>query len=199
MRSRPRGDEGVTLIELVVVMTVMTIFLAIFTAGIVRLSRTSTRVEAGATGQSQLDIAFMRLAEEIHYASQMSQNGTVNSDAYIEYLTLGSGTRTCVELRVHVASGQLQRRTWTQGAAPLTPTPWRALASGVSPWPGVAPFTPVAADPTYNLRRLRVRLAVTTGGDAQPVTRQSDVTFTALNSSPGAADPTVCTEGRSVP
>jgi type II secretory pathway pseudopilin PulG len=201
MNARPRrgrlpghrDDSGITLLEVVVAMSIMTVFMAMFTAAIVQVYRVTNSVEAAATAQSQIHIAFQRLDLEIRYADGISTPGNVGADSYVEYLTTNTDTETCTQLRWRAAGGalpaQLLRRTWSLTAPPSGPNdpahPWRPLATGLTPavvgGAPVPPFTLQPAAPPYTFPTLRLRLAVQAGADRTSATRQSDVTFTALN------------------
>jgi prepilin-type N-terminal cleavage/methylation domain-containing protein len=189
-------DGGLTLIEVVVAMSIMTVVGAMFTASVLQLFRSASFSEAASTAQSQVNIAFLRLDKEIRYAAAVSTPGSVGSDSYIEFLTSYTGTPVCTELRLHVATRQLQRRTWIQGSSPLAPSAWIPLASSVS---SPQPFTFTAADATFNYQRLRLQLVATSGSGGTATPKQSDITFTALNTSLATSSATTCTEGRAVP
>lgn len=183
-------DRGVTLVEMAVALTLMSIFLAMFTTGVVRLFRSANHNDAAATAQSQIHIAFQRLDTQIRYAASISLEGTGpgGSDWYVEYLTTHTGTPVCTQLRL-TAGGLLQDRSWTQGA---TPPSFATLSSGIS---GTHPFTRESAGVDgYAFERLAVSVSASGGPDAR--TRQISIAFTALNSSAGTANDTACTEGR---
>jgi hypothetical protein len=113
----------------------------------------------------------------------------------VEYLTTNSGSSTCTQLRWRAPTGglpaQLQRRTWILTAPPTSLNdsahPWQLLVSGLTPavvgGVPVAPFTLLPPAAPYNFPQLRVRLAVEAGADRTAATRQSDLTFAALNGS----------------
>jgi prepilin-type N-terminal cleavage/methylation domain-containing protein len=193
--ARGRRDSGITLIEVVVSMTIMSVAMAIFTGGILQMYRVFNRSEATANAQSQINNAFLRLDKEIRYAAGISTPGAVGSDRYVEFLTTYTGTPVCTELRLRVAAKQLQRRTWVQGSSPLVPSAWVPLASEVS---STQPFTFTAADATFNFQRLQLELTATSGSGGTATPKQTDVTFTALNTSLTTTSATVCTEGRAV-
>jgi prepilin-type N-terminal cleavage/methylation domain-containing protein len=197
LRSRLRAgaDAGMTLMELVVAMSVMSIFMTMFSAGVVQMFRAANKSESASTAQSQVNLAFLRLDKEIRYAAGLSAPGPVGSDPYVEYLTTNTGSPVCSELRLHLATRQLQRRTWPQGSG-TAPTAWIPLASDVS---SAQPFTVSGADATYNFQRLQLRLAASAGAGGSATTKWTDVTFTALNTSLGTSSATICTEGRAMP
>jgi hypothetical protein len=195
-RLQTRGDAGATLIDVMVSMVLMSIFMAMFTGGIVQMFRAANKTEAVMAAQTQLHIAFLRLDRELRYASAISASAAVGPDAYVEYLTTNTGTPVCTQLRLRVATAQLQRRTWVQGSSPLTPSPWTPLVSDVS---STEPFRVLAADAVFSYQRLEVELVASSGSGDTASTKQTRVTFTALNTSVGTPTDTVCTEGRSVP
>ncbi len=190
------ADAGLTMIEVVVAMSIMSVLMVMFTGSMLRMFRAANHTESVSAAQSQLNTAFLRLDKEIRYASAISTPGLVGTDPYVEYVTTNSGAALCTELRLRVADRRLLRRSWAQGASPLVPSPWLPLASGVT---GTAPFTRTAADATFPFQRLQLRLSALAGGGTTGVSRTTDVTFTALNTSLSTAGTTVCTEGRAVP
>jgi prepilin-type N-terminal cleavage/methylation domain-containing protein len=195
-RMRAGADGGLTLMELVVGMSVMSIFMTIFSTGIVQMYRAANKNEATSTAQSQLNLAFLRLDKQIRYAAGVSAPDVYGPDQYVEYLTTNTGTAICTQLRLELATGQLQQRTWTQDATPLAPTGWNVLASGVT---STQPFTFAAADDTYNFQRLQLRLETSSGAGETASSKQTDITFTAMNTSLSTSSDTICTEGRPIP
>jgi hypothetical protein len=179
-----------------VAMSVMSIVMGIFTTGILQLYRSANKNTALAQTSSQTNLVFLRLDRELRYAAGFSTPASIGGNPYVEYVTLGSGSATCAELRLNVTSGQLQRRTWTQGSSPVTPTTWLPLAANLS---GATPFTVSAADATYPFQRLRLQLTAAAGTGRDASTGGLDVTFSALNTSLSTASTTVCTEGRAIP
>ncbi len=194
--TRFGDDRGVTLIEVVTAMSIMSILMVIFTGGILEVYRFANRSEAAAAASTQLNIAFMRLDKEVRYASGISTPGTVGVDHYVEYLITNTGTPVCVELRLDVADRQLQRRTWVQGSPPGSLTAWTPLTSGVS---GDQPFTTRPADATFSYQRLTVTLTADAGSGSTARATEGSVTFTALNTSFESSTANVCTEGRTAP
>jgi prepilin-type N-terminal cleavage/methylation domain-containing protein len=195
LAERCADESGFTMIEIVVVMTIMSIVLVIFTSGITQAYSAENRVDAASNTEQQLVTAFQRLDREVRYAAGISGQGTVSGDPYVEFLSTNTGSSICTELRVHVATKQLQQRTWVQGTTPLVPGSWTQLASGVT---SASSFTFVAANNSFNFQRLTISLTATTGGNATAFTRQTHITFTALNTSLATSSSTTCTEGRAV-
>jgi prepilin-type N-terminal cleavage/methylation domain-containing protein len=190
--KRLRDDAGVTLVEVTVTMSIMAVVMLMFTGGVIQMYRSTHKNESIATAQAQTNIAFLRLDKEIRYATGISTPGLVGTDNYVEYLTTNTGTAVCTQLRLKVDAKQLQRRSWIQGALPGDFVP---LASSVS---SSAPFTLFQADATYNFQRLQLRLTATSGTGGTLTAAETDITFTALNTSLSTSSATVCTEGRAV-
>jgi type II secretory pathway component PulJ len=184
------------MIDVVVAMTLMSLFMAMFTGGIVQMYRSANETEAMSTAQAQLTTSFLRLDAEIRYAAGISAPGLVGADSYVEYLITNTGVAMCTELRLDVASGQLQRRSWARDATPPAPSGWNPLASDVS---SPQPFTRSAADSTYNFQRLRLNLVASAGGGTTGAAKQTDVTFTALNTTLLTDSDTVCADQRLLP
>ena len=184
-------DRGFTMTEIVVTMSVMSVVMAIFTAGVVQMYNTSNKTESLAFSQSQNNTAFLRLDKQIRYASGISTPGTVGGAPYVEYLLSGSGTATCYELRLK--DSMLQQRVWPQGGS-VALVPWTVLSNGVS---SAQPFTYLPPDATFNFQRLRLQLTSTYGGNRTLSSANTDITFTALNTTLGTSSASVCTEGRS--
>jgi type II secretory pathway pseudopilin PulG len=194
----PRDDEGVSLVELIVAMTLMSVVGAMFTGGVLQVYRSLNKTDSDYVAQSQINQAFSTLDREIRYAKSVSTPATVGSDWYVEYLVQLNNVDTCVELRLSTSAGQLQRRSWAQGVTPVTPTAWGVLASNVT---ATTPFTTLALDKQnltgFRFQRLTVNFTSTSGGGGTGTTRQTNVTFAALNAT-AFDNASTCIEGRKV-
>jgi prepilin-type N-terminal cleavage/methylation domain-containing protein len=206
--ARANTEAGMSLLEVTVTMSIMAVFMVIFTAGMSAIFGSVGKDEALNDAQSRLNLTFQRLDKEVRYASVISQPDRVGGDWYVELLTTNTGTPRCTQLRL-TAGGRLERRSWTKGSAISSGEPWTLLVAGLT---STQPFTVSTADPTFNFQRLRLWVQATsglTGGGSGPTsagsTNETDVTFTALNTSLRTtveerdADAIVCTEGRTQP
>ena len=183
-------DAGVTLTELVVTMSVMSVFGAIATAGVVQMHRSFTRTDTAATAQSEINFAFLRLDSQIRYATGISTpRSGPNGDPYVEFRTNRSGVDMCTEMRLSTASARLQWRTWTQGG---TPGAWTTLAAEVS---STTPFTYNAPGTAAAYQSLSISLTATVTDSVE----QFQGTFAALNTDPGTDSANYCVEGQAVP
>jgi prepilin-type N-terminal cleavage/methylation domain-containing protein len=198
------GEAGVTLVEVMVGMVIMSVVMAMFMSSMIQMFRTANKTEAVSAAQSQIGIAFQRLDKEIRYAEGISVPMSDSTGWYVEYVTTTTGTAICTQLWLDAASGQLKQRNWVHGAsyASITGVP---LASRVSANPtpfttsNPAPFTVSDPDSTFGFQRLRVALTATSGSDKAESRKDVDVTFTAINTSLDTSSATVCTEGRPIP
>jgi type II secretory pathway pseudopilin PulG len=210
-----RRDEGYSLIEVLMAMVCTSILLTLVTSAIIQIYHSVNAVDAASAAQSQVDTTFERLDKEVRYARAISDPGTVGGDQYVEYLLDNDTADVCVELRLHQATGEFQRRQWVKDQGPAAPTRWQVLASSVT---AATPFTVTAArdvqltDVRY--QQLTVDITAVTGGGRglsaaagrAGSARETDVTFTALNATATGTDPaaanvnaTTCTEARGVP
>jgi hypothetical protein len=189
-----RSDAGVTLMELMVGLTIMTIFMGMFTGAAIMMYNATSKAETIGETASQLSIAFSRLDTSVRYASAIGEPGQAGSDWFVTWQSTYSGSAECTQLEFDVTAQQLRQRTWTaeEGGGYEDLTGWIPLASGVTA--GSTPvFTrnPPTADQPH--QQLRIYLTAEAMSRSGPTTSVSDVTFTAFNSS--ASSPTdVCTE-----
>lgn len=184
-----RDDEGSTLLEVVVGMSIMSVFLAAFTGAVVTLTQTQNRAEALTSSGGDLDTAFQRVDRTVRYASAISVPGTTGPAGawYVELLSTATGPSVCTQLRVNAGSRTLQSRTWTPNGAAytdLSPS-WRTLAGLITNGTAAVgsatvPFALAATSDTVGFEQLTVRLDASAGNPSVP--SQSRVTFTALNS-----------------
>jgi hypothetical protein len=182
-----RSDAGVTHVELLVGMTIMTIFMSMFTASVVMMYKSTSKAEAIGNTASQLSMAFTRLDKSVRYASAITEPAQgADNNWYVEWLSTFSGTAQCTRIRLNVAAGQLQQRTWTvdSSGSPSAPSDWIPLASNLQTG-GASDPQPLTrvSDPNVPYQQLRIYLIAQTVGQSGPTKSVSDVTFTAFNTS----------------
>lgn len=195
-----KGDEGMSLTELLVGMGVMVVFLTIFTGAVYSMTTTMNKVEAVTTSSGQTNTAFLKLDKLVRYASAITTPATASSgtgDWYVELSNFNSDTsvETCTQLRVDITSQQLQMRTWTAtGATSYTGlSGWSPLANSITNGAAASgsadqPFTTPAAlaSASTSFQRLTINLVAAGDGSSASTTVRSTQTFTALNSVAGA-------------
>jgi hypothetical protein len=202
-----------TLIEIVVAMSIMTVVMVIFTGAIVQMFRITRHTESMAVSQSQLHIAFQRIDREVQYAAGISvplqltnadvavmpkYQGLTAGDWYVEYLTTTfDGPSVCAELRLVASKTQLQRRVWPPGHTPSGG--WSVLASQVtSPEPFL--FIPAGSDGSdYQRLTITLHSADPSLAASRAASRDISVGFAAENTSVSTSSDTICAEGRVSP
>lgn len=208
-RHRLITDEsGTSLVELLVGMTIMGVFMAMFTGAMLLMSRTVNSVEAATITSRQVTTAFLTLDGEVRYATGIS-NPTWDSSAagwHVEFSSTqidrstspATPTTTCTQLRT--TSSQLLQRTWkidsNNAAIVGSGTAWRPLASRLTPASIAQSATPfvLSTSGASGLQVLTTTLAATVSNPGT-ATSYSTSSFTALNSvsTGGPVDPTtVC-------
>lgn len=212
MRRRVHGDDGFSLVDLIAGMTVMAIFMAIFTASLVMMYHSSNRSEAVTRTSDQINGAYLWLDRHIRYADYVSRQGQGSSgDWYIEFEQIDTNPPTCYQLRVDQVSQQLQVRSWTD---PDSVTDWTPLASGVTngdaapdtpqqpftftpaPRPGSNDAADDAALAAMQSAQLTVRLTTAQGSGESEATSATDVDLPALNTTPETLSSGTCTRTR---
>ena len=70
----------------------------------------------------------------MRYANAISTPGTQSGNPVVEFLSrdLNDLNSTCTQIRLHTSTGQLEQRTWTDGASPIVPTAWQQLAASLA-------------------------------------------------------------------
>lgn len=206
-RRRPAGDAGVSMVEVLVTMAIMTTVGAVFTGAILQAYGAANKVETRAQAQAQVRLAFQRLDREIRYAYGISAPSTAQEAAadsgtwYVEFLRVDSQTGVPECRQLQLKNGKLSLRRWTPSAPPASGQAGTVLASDIdmnvfatasapgSPVPlerqvaGSTPFASAGSHYSPEFQRLRLRL-VTVVGDQR---MSSDVTFTALNTTRATA------------
>jgi type II secretory pathway pseudopilin PulG len=185
-------------VEILVGISIMSIFMVIFTASMYGMFGTAARVQAVAETSNEASGAFMQLDREVRYASAISTPAFTTNAWHVEFLTtVTSRTSTtvtsssqCTQLAVMPPAGTatygvLEQRTWAVGDA--HPSSWAPLTGGVTNYSSSsAPFpttTSIAGgNASTDYQQLTVRLLVASkNSNYSPTT--STYTFTALNSS----------------
>jgi type II secretory pathway pseudopilin PulG len=188
------------MIELVVGMTLMAVFMTLFTAAITTMYRSANKAESLSRTSTQLNLAFDKLDSSARYASSISTPGRGAGGAwYVELRTTNTGSPVCTQLKVDPASQQVQRRSWPSPLPAGTPVPaWTSVATnitnGASTGGADQPFVLVLPSSTVPYQQLRVHLEATTGSSDSGTSSVADVQFTAVNSSSDSLSSGICTD-----
>jgi prepilin-type N-terminal cleavage/methylation domain-containing protein len=183
-----REDRGVTLIELVVSLMIMSVMMTIFTTGILQMYQAANKTESLATAQSQLNTVFLRLDKVVRYAAWISDVQQDGEKYDVRMLTTGSGDQRCYGLKLNGTENRLLIAQWSLDDPPTVSvydgtTIWATLATNVDAPTGLKPFERIPADAIQNFDRLQLDLVATTGSGVSGTKTNTNVRFTALNTS----------------
>jgi Tfp pilus assembly protein PilW len=213
-------ERGATLMELIVGMTIMVVAGSIFTGAVISLHKTTNQAQAVTNSATQNNQAYQTLERIVRPAAAISTPGKstgagATGDWYVELRDTTSGSEVCTQLRVDIASKQLQRRTWT--VTPLSAaSSWVPIASDLTnaaaaasdrirPFalailPRSTPPTTATEGPldtttvTAQHQKLIVALESNAGPASQKAESQSRFGLTALNSTNPPATGSICQE-----
>jgi prepilin-type N-terminal cleavage/methylation domain-containing protein len=139
---RRREDDGFSLPEMLIAMTIFAAFLAVITATVSTMFQDMRHTSTVNYAAAQNEHAFDAFDQEMRPASAVNIPGlgTNGQDFYIEFLTTSlQGAPICRQWRLLIATDQLQQRSWTPVTSG-TPTlsAWTLVANGVvnttDPW-----------------------------------------------------------------
>lgn len=176
-------DDGFTLVELLVAMSILIVVLGIFTGAFLTVATGVRKTNSLATAQAQARNAFQLLDRTLRYANAVNDPTSVSGSQYLEY-ELGDVSQTtalpqtCYQWRV-TSNADLQWRSFTISSplaaagsqSPISPT-WTTVASGLdtsqgpvfSTSPGSAAFADVEPSAAGAVQRqVAVQLRVVNG------------------------------------
>lgn len=200
-RARLRDDRGTSMLELVVAMTIMMVFLGIFTGAIVVIHKSQAKAAGISDSSQQLNQAFLWLDKNVRYAAAITTPGVGTGavkDWYVELRNTTTGTEVCTQVRLDITKGQLQRRSWTPSAAGVAVglTSWTPMGTGFTNAAVAAgdpdqPFTsPSTATDSKRFQQLSVVLVSKSG----TTSTRSVFSFAAINSTMPKSSAPVCQE-----
>lgn len=200
IRNRVRDDRGMTLVELLVAMSILSIVLLVFSSALASVQMAVVRQDNLSRTNDQLRLAIQQMDREI-------RSGQVLFDPALEVGSC-SGCQPGFTLRIYTESNantvgatcvlwklgttspyQLESARWTDSPDPPTP-PWRVVATGVvngDPSINLTPFTLESGS-----RTLDVQFAVNQDlANRSTQTTYVQASFTGRNTSAGTPV-TVC-------
>ena len=187
-----RPDDGTTLVEFTVGMTLLGVVLAGAAAFAVGTQKTIARTQVTARTQADLRSVADVLARQLPAASAVSDPGLSGGSWFVEYRVDATvtGAAVCYQWKLDGGRRTLAERAWDPGTA--TPTPWVTFARDVTNDPATeAPFTVTAPVDASSLARVDVSLAVRHPGG--PLLRSLE-TFTLRNLPYGATASPSCNQ-----
>lgn len=211
--ERPAGDGGFSLVELIVAMGIFSIFLSVFIAGIVQLTRTTASAVARVESSTSVGVLYQRIDPTVRFAQEINAPGLGGGGrSYIEYFTSAEATsdvrNICTQLRYDPTDATIAMRRWSWAGGSSHQDPdaaavWQVIAVEVLPAgsgaPATYPFSRTTATADTPYQRLVVALQL--GAEAYGSDTTSTNTFIARNSSTLSATNTggqVCDGGGSV-
>jgi prepilin-type N-terminal cleavage/methylation domain-containing protein len=198
-RGSSTHEDGMTLVELIVAMGILSIMLAISMVAVSGMTKSTVRAQAVTNSTDQLRTVFQRLDKEVRYASAINAPGTAGGSIYLEYLvdaSAANGEAQCVQWRYVTDTAELQRRVWSPHSG--SPSTWNTLVTGLRNDLSKSeqqPFELIRAGnyngKVYSKQQLTVYLDAGMGDSEDPRGGQLSTTLVALNSS-STSPTTVC-------
>jgi prepilin-type N-terminal cleavage/methylation domain-containing protein len=197
LRRLHGSDEGFSLSEMMISMSIMGIVTIISASGFLDMFKTANVTQTAALTQTSLMLSFSKLDREVRYAERINtpyQRG--NGDYAVEYVIPDdTGVAQCVRLTVPTAGGSLMRRQWPQADPVASGTP-TTIALDMARDSGTAnPFLLTAGGGTSdsNFDRIEIKLKSSIGAPGAGSVRRFDLLFTALNTMP-TSSPLACSQ-----
>ena len=178
------GEAGFTMIEMIITISILTIFMGLFTGAVLAITDATQKQQSLADATDQINKAFNRLDTEVRYASLATTPGQVGLDWYVEIYDQNTTVPTCTQLRLQNSTHLLQQRTWASTGAAATPSGWITLAARISNNPTTQiPFTTIQVGGTspYTKQQLQISLLAVPQQHGRATTAVSNVTFTVSN------------------
>lgn len=184
MLTRPsegRHDEGTTLVELIVTMTIVAIFFSIFGVVSAKVFDSSRSQQARSVNLDVNRNVVQVLDRQVRYANAINLPSTSNGSEYVEWQTGSAGkVQTCYQWRV-TGAGVMEHRSWTVATAgSSTATAWKRVGSGVRP-AGETPIFSTAQPVALGSSRQQLAVVFRSTSGTPPVDTEIRSSLTALN------------------
>ncbi|MFC6234301.1 prepilin-type N-terminal cleavage/methylation domain-containing protein [Leucobacter soli] len=186
------NDHGFSLVELIVAFSIFAVFLSVFIAGLIGLTRTTATATNRIEASTSVGLLYQRIDPTVRFAQEINAPGVSGGRAYIEYFTGADASSDvknhCTQLRYDptAATISMRRWSWTGGTShqdPPSGTAWQTLAADVLPGgtgaPATYPFTRTKATLDAPYQRLVLQLRV--GAEGYSAETTSTNTFIARN------------------
>jgi prepilin-type N-terminal cleavage/methylation domain-containing protein len=195
LASLRRGEEGFTLVELLIAMSILSIVMLVFTSSLGLIQSSTVREAQQTVNTDQARLAIEQLDREIRSGNVLYDPATSPADpAYYSMLIYTQANATtrqpapgyfCDEWKI--SGNQLQTRSWP----PLQPedvSSWRVVADGIvnrTTTPNVKAFQ-LDSDADKGSRVINIKLLVNNDYTAQPgQTQRIQAAITGRNTSYG--------------
>ncbi|BEL12121.1 hypothetical protein Q0Z83_103120 [Actinoplanes sichuanensis] len=206
-RVRRRGDEGYSLVEVLVAASLMSVVMAVSVTAVLQIYSSVNRTEETVSVRDAIDVSFRRLDRELRYATWVSDAKAVNGRWYLEYALPVNQKLESPCRQIKLDNGVLTLASWTLPSS--TPANPFIIASGVTAdttkgpvelyAPGAKPYASAAVGTSgvgstfeTQYQQIRLRFAVKVGKVSLPF----DSVFTAQNIARGSSSFNDCSKGR---
>lgn len=205
-RLRNRGrDEGVTLAELLVAMTITVVFFSVFSSIAVKMLDSTNNQQSRSDNLDTTRNVVEVLDRQVRYANAIGAPEIVNGSQYVSWRSgsiTGSGaatattsanpTQTCYQWRV-TAAGRMQYRSWKLPDS--SATGWTTAGNGIGPVVGAGIFSIAVPAGLTQQNRQQLTLSFASTHGTKAVSTPTRLAFTALNTRTSSAPATpVCRE-----
>jgi len=180
-----RSSAGFSLIELIVAMSIFTIFTAVFLAAVVGLTRGTTQARVTAEATSGVLLVFQNIDRQVRYADAINFPGQSPATGYryIEFRTpaasMPTNVTTCNQWRYLPDLNRIESRFWVD-APGAVPSAWSTKLTTAVSAPGVTyPFEMI---PAVGTAKQQLKLTLTAGSSTVGATSMISTTYVARNS-----------------
>ncbi len=187
LRAVRRADDGLTIVELVIAMSIFTIVLIIFFGALISMSQTTSQAQQRVDASNAVRAAFTTMDRQVRYASSINRPVESGSGKwYVEFeLTELPDDQDplCYQWQFDDDAGTISYRTWREDGVSSV-SDWVGVAWDVGSTDGGSPFTFVAAGDGRLRQTLSIRLNVLSTSGEQLTELSTE--FVARNSSSGS-------------
>ncbi|GLY16837.1 prepilin-type N-terminal cleavage/methylation domain-containing protein [Kineosporia rhizophila] len=178
---RARGEDGLTLIEMIVAMTIFGAVLGMFVTVVANFTAMTTKTVNLADQSADARVVYNLFDRSVRSASAVNRPQRTGNNWYVEWLSTVTDPELCTQWVLRTDTDTLALRTWVPvSSGTTTPSNWRTVSTDVVNTNAQAPFVFTAATMTSPLQSLGVNLYYQRGADTGPT--QSNTTFVLLNS-----------------
>lgn len=145
------GDDGVTLLELIVAMGIFLIFVALILGTTVTLARSASRTQLVAESSNSTLTLFASLDRQTRYADSINfpGAGATAGSRYVEFRVPGVSVATggtCTQWRFRPDLSRIESRSWQDLPGVVAPIAWGTKLTNVIDDGGASyPFALIAA------------------------------------------------------
>lgn len=192
-RRIERGDRGTTLIEMLFSIFLFSIFVAIFLAAVVQITRSTSDSVSRSSSSSSVLVSFQDLDRSVRWADSINPPGVSGTNTYVEFHTAAvssvTGVETCSQWRYVSADGIIQERSWN-AATGVAITGWATRSTNIQRPTGASATYPFEFSPvSANSPMQKLTLTLVAGRATDNSRTRITTTYLARNSSSRSVNP----------